>query len=101
MERAVALSAAAEHATALRTIAETALPVPPPFGDMKVVDVVAAVWILKENFWNPECAVYMSPLVVGRAFHGASRSSTQDAFTIVFARLACIAEPVSLWNVVY
>lgn len=22
----------------------------------------------------------MSPLVVGRAFHGASRSSTQDAF---------------------
>lgn len=53
----------------------------------------------------------MSPLVVGRAFHGASRSSTQDAFldanetlekyTIVFARLACIAEPVSLWNVVY
>ena len=49
MERAVALSAAAEHATALRTIAETALPVPPPFGDMKVVDVVAAVWILKEN----------------------------------------------------
>lgn len=49
MECAVALGAAAEHAAALRTIAEAALPVPPSFGDMEVVDVVATVWILKEN----------------------------------------------------
>ena len=49
MKRAVTLGAATEHATTLRTIAETALPVPPPFGDMKVVDVIATVWILKEN----------------------------------------------------
>lgn len=49
MERAVTLGATTEHAAALRTVAEAALPVPPSFGDVKVVDVVAAVRVLKEN----------------------------------------------------
>ena len=49
VKRAVALGAAAQHAAALRTVAEAALPVPPAFGNVEVVDVVAAVRILKEN----------------------------------------------------